>query len=113
MNNDQILSALFDGETIPNEWLKDGAIVPITHETVALLIKTLKNVPTWTTVSQFDEYSVHVRFNVSVPFAYKNEERLIGLLHGGINASLCDLFRKHNGTYTNPRIDLNKRTTSC
>lgn len=99
--------------TIPNEWLKEGAIVPVNNETVALLIQTLKDVPTWATVSQFDEYYVHVRFNVSVPFAYKNEERLISILHGGINASLCDLFRKHNGTYTNPRIDLNGRTVSC
>lgn len=99
--------------TIPNEWLKEGAIVPVNNETVALLIQTLKDVPSWATVSQFDEYSVHVRFNVSVPFAYKNEERLISILHGGINAALCDLFRKHNGTYTNPRIDLNGRTVSC
>lgn len=99
--------------TIPNEWLKEGAIVPVNNETVALLIKTLKNVPTWATVSQFDEYSVHVRFNVSVPFEFKSDERLLAAIHGAINASLCDLFRKHNGTYTNPRIDLHGRTASC
>lgn len=99
--------------TIPSEWLKDGAIVPVNNETVALLIQTLKNVPNWVTSSSFDEYSVHVRFNVSVPFEFNRDERLLAELHGAINASLWDLFRKHKGTYSNPRIDLNGRTVSC
>lgn len=93
--------------TIPKEWLKPGAIVPVNNETVQRLINELKNVPHWVRVSNFDEYTVHVRFNVSVPFEHHNiDKNLISVLHGAFNASLCDLFRKHNGTYTNPRIDL-------
>lgn len=100
--------------TIPNEWLKEGAIVPVNNETVALLIKTLKNVPSWATVSQFDEYSVHVRFNVSVPFEFKKgDSKLLNELQTSIDTALWSLFNKHKGTYSNPRIDINGRSTSC
>lgn len=93
--------------TIPKEWLKPGAIVPVNNETVHRLIQELRNVPHWVKTSNFDEYTVKVRFNVSVPFGFENsEERVSAALHSALNASLCDLFRKYNGTYSNPRIDL-------
>lgn len=93
--------------TIPKEWLKPGAIVPVNNDTVHRLIQELRNVPPWVRTSYFAEYKVHVRFNVSVPFDFHNtDERLSAALHSTFNASLCDLFRKHNGTYSNPLIDL-------
>lgn len=93
--------------TIPKEWLKAGAVVPVNNETVQRLVNELRKVPHWVQTSNFDEYSVHVRFNVSVPFEFNNrDDRLLAVLHSAFNASLCDLFRKHNGTYSNPRIDL-------
>jgi hypothetical protein len=99
--------------TIPSEWLKAGAIVPVTNETVSLLIQELKNVPHWVKTSNFDEFAVHVRFNVSVPFEHNSEKRLSAVLHSALNASLCDLFRKHNGSYSNPRVDISGVSTSC
>lgn len=99
---------------IPNEWLKAGAVVPVNNETVHRLIHELKKVPHWVRTSNFDEYSVHVRFNVSVPFEFHNtDERLLAALHSALNASLCDLFRKHNGSYSNPRVDISGVSTSC
>lgn len=99
--------------TIPSEWLKDGAIVPVTPETVALLVQTIRNVPHWVKASGFDEYNVSVRFNVSVPFEYDSGKRLSAVLHSALNASLCDLFRKHNGSYSSPRVDISGVHTSC
>jgi hypothetical protein len=93
--------------TIPKEWLKAGAVVPVNNDTVHRLIHELKKVPHWVRTSNFDEYSVHVRFNVSVPFEFNNRDaRLLDALNSAFNDSLCELFKKQNGAYSNPRIDL-------
>lgn len=95
--------------TIPKEWLKQGAFVPVNNDTVDRLIRALKSVPEWAKVSHFDEYSVHVRFNVSVPFDFKNNDmRLIEALHGAINSALLDCFKANNGSYSNPRVDIER-----
>ena len=100
--------------TIPSEWLKDGAIVPVNNETVALLIKTLKDVPTWAKVSKFEEYGVSVKFNISVPFEFADGDFvLLKELEISMNDALRDMFKKTKGTYSNPRIDLNGRTVKC
>lgn len=100
--------------TIPKEWLKPGAIVPVNNETVQRLVDTLRNVPDWVTSSNFDEYSIHVRFNVSVPFEFKKDDsKLLNELQTSIDTALWSLFNKHKGTYSNPRIDINGWSTSC
>ena len=99
--------------TIPKEWLNPGASVPVNNETVQRLLNELKNVPDWVKTSHFDEFRVTVTFNVSVPFDFKSGDRVSAVLHGALNASLCDLFRKHNGTYSNPQIDLEGNTIKC
>lgn len=97
--------------TIPKEWLKAGAVVPVNNETVQRLIHELKKVPHWVQTSNFDEYNVHVRFNVSVPFEFNNRgDRLLDALNSAFNDSLCELFKKQNGAYSNPRIDLERIT---
>lgn len=99
--------------TIPKSWLLPGAVVPVNNETVQRLLNELKTVPDWVKASHFDEFKVTATFNVSVPFDFKGEDRVSAALHEAINVALCDLFRKHNGTYSNPRIELSGVTVKC
>ena len=94
-------------------WLRDGAFIPINHETVALLIKELKNVPEYAKVSHFDEYTVHAKFNVAVPFKFEKNFWLTSSLDAVLNAALHDFFKENNGTYSQPRVSIVKEATQC
>lgn len=99
--------------TIPSEWLKDGAAIPVTVETVRTLIQALNTIAEEKPMPHFEELEVMVTFHVAFN-RFNSCEDLAENLQDRINLALGDYFSiKQRGTYTNPTVTVKKEATSC
>jgi len=99
--------------TIPKEWLKPGAVVPVNNDTVHRLIQALNTITEENPMPHFEELEVLVTFHVAFN-RFNSCEDLAENLQDRINLALGDYFSiKQRGTYTNPAVTVKKEIKPC